>query len=445
MLAQPLKFPKSEILKNLADELVGVLTEGYQATRPFPDRPVALQGIPEAGQGAAALPDLWRQILAGSTKLAAPNMSGHMDTAPHPFAIMTQTLVSSLNNNMLFRELSPFASTVEEHLIEDFARRLNLGADWAGTWASGGSIANLTALFCAVGGYTDEVDRQSVHLLFPESGHASLKKAAAILGLPMRQLHAVACDDAGRLDTDALGKVLSDLPSKSRPVVVSVLGTTIHGSLDDIPTIADICQQFGAWHHVDAVYGGALMFSGMDWPQMAGLHHADSIAVGPQKWMYVPRVSAAVLVKGQAQFDKRMGVAMPYSLSGETHRGFWGIQGSRPADALVLWALLQALGTDELGAAIDRNIQMTRRFHNILSESRFVEPTHVPDLNLQVIRPTCDRSAEEIQQRLAEAGGFWTSLSAWRGQSYLRSVLLSPALKENHLHEFTQSLEKAAQ
>ena len=188
-----------------------------------------------------------------------------------------------------------------------------------------------------------------------------------------------------------------------------------------------------------------MMFNGMEWPQLAGLAQADSIVIGPQKWMYVPRVSAAVLVKGQKLFDRRMGVAMPYSLSGETHRGFWGIQGSRPADALVLWTLLQALGTDKIGDAIDQNILMTRNFHKLLNESDWVKPTHIPDLNLQVIKPTCAKTAEEIQKHLVSAGGFWTSLSAWRGQSYLRSVLLSPALTNEHLHEFRLSLEKAAQ
>ena len=135
---------------------------------------------------------------------------------------------------------------------------------------------------------------------------------------------------------------------------------------------------------------------------------------------------------------------MPYSISGEAHRGFWGIQGSRPADAIVLWTLLQAIGVDAIGDTIDHSIQLTRKFHSILSESSIVSPTHNPDLNLLIITSLTSRNAIEIQKRLVHQGGFWASVSAWRGKHYIRSVLLSPQLTENHLIEFRDSLEQAA-
>lgn len=437
--------PDKETFAQLASELVEVLDGIYTAKRPIPDTCQTLPDIPAIGGGAAALPELWQTIVDGSTNLASPYMSGHMDTAPHPYGVLTQTLVSALNNNMLFRELSPIASDIEENLITLFGERLGLSTDWGGTWASGGSIANLTALFAAVGGYSDTSRRDLVHMLLPASGHASLKKAAAILGIPPTQIHYLQCDDAGRIDVDVLKQSLSALPKDARPVVVSVLGTTIHGSVDRINDIATLCQQYGAWHHVDAIYSGALMFSTTHRHFLKGLDRADSIVLGPQKWMYVPRVSAVVMIKGRDHFDETLGIAMPYSISGESHRGFWGIQGSRPADAVVLWALLQTLGMDAMGEMVDRSIALTQEFHTLLNGTRYFTPTHTPDLNLQTIRPTTGHNVMDIQSKLHEHGGLWASVSDWNGERLLRTVLLSPKLTPNHLAEFCTSLDNALQ
>lgn len=388
-----------------------------------------------------ALLGAWDDICTGAAQLGSPLMSGHMDTAPHPYAALTQGLVAAFNNNMLFRELSPFASSVEETLIEFFVEKLGLGSDWTGTWASGGSLANLTALFCALGGYHDSSPREGYVLFLPESGHASLSKASMILGLKPEHVVRVTCDDAGRIDPDALKTALDALPRGKKAIVTSVLGTTIHGSVDDIPAIGKICQQFGAWHHVDAIYGAALMFSFQNRAFLEGLAAADSIVLGPQKWMYVPRVSAAVLTRGRELFDNRLGVAMPYSISEETHRGKWGLQGSRPADALVLWALLKAIGTDALGMLVDESITLTRSFNERLADSPVLRPTHAPDLNLQLISTPCQ--AADAQKRLTDKGGLWASLSSWRDQQYLRTVLLSPTLGDAQIDAFVESLEDA--
>ena len=108
-----------------------------------------LRPLQEQGGGLDALPEVWADMVAGSAKLASPWCMGHMDTAPHPAACaprgqlpgatrpvvaslcrpallllllptigvlraLPDALVSSLNNNLLFREISPLASVVEE-------------------------------------------------------------------------------------------------------------------------------------------------------------------------------------------------------------------------------------------------------------------------------------------------------------------------------------------
>ena len=358
---------------------------------------------------------------------------------------MTNGLVSALNNNLLFRELSPIASDIEEAMIDFFIDRLKLSKDWDGTFASGGSIANLTALFAAVGGFGQVSSRDRTHLLIPASGHLSLTKSANILGIDEKRIHRVACDNGGRMDIDGLSSALSELPKGAKPIVTCVIGTTIHGSVDDLKSIRELCRVHSAWLHVDLIYGAGVLYSKTHNYLLDGLGGADSIVLGPQKWMYVPRVSAVTLIRGRSRFEQTLDVSLPYSLSGRNHRGQWGIQGSRPADAVVLWLMLQAVGTDTIGSWVDQSVAFTHKFHDALLETEKLQPTHKPDLNLQTFRiGEPDESGEilaGVHQRLTEQGRSWFSLSRWQGEALLRAVFLSPALSDQHIDGFIYDIE----
>ncbi|MES2936456.1 MAG: aminotransferase class I/II-fold pyridoxal phosphate-dependent enzyme [Pseudomonadota bacterium] len=438
----------SHELGPLGAQLVAQIEQAYRAVRPFPPEEAgALPAIPRQGLGMDALPALWRAMVERSAHLGSPWMSGHMDTAPHPAAALTQALLAALNNNLLFRELSPMASAAEEQLIGFFRDALGLGADWNGLFASGGSLANMNCLFAATGGFAGVERRAQQHILAPESAHVSVAKSAAVLGIPAARVHRIACDAGGHAELPALEDTLRSLPAAAIPIVVSMLGTVIHGAVDRIDAVADICERHRAWHHVDAVYGAGLCASTQHRALLRGLDRADSIALGPQKWMYVPRLCAVAMVRGRQRFDGALGTALPYSLGQSQHRGQWGLQGSRPADALLLWTVLQVVGTEALGAQVDRSIGLAGTLHTRLAGSARLEPAHAPDLNIQTLRlrggdPDGSRTLR-VQQLLAERGKTWLSVSRWKDESLLRAVLLSPALTPQHLEAMVAEVEQA--
>lgn len=422
-----------------------IIRQAYESSQFAPDGNPQVAAIPEAGEGFPALADAFANVLSGSVRLAAPGMMGHMDTAPHPAGAFMDAVLSALNNNLLFREISPFASRVEELLVKDIGSRLGLSPRWAGTFASGGSIANLTALFAATGGYPGVGERSTCELFLPECAHTSIRKAAAVLGLRREQLKVVAGDELGRSDTESLRAHLASSRAE-RKIVVGVLGSTIHGAVEDLRRLTSVCKAFGAWLHVDAIHGGALAFSKRHRELLAGLDEADSVAVAPQKWMYVPRVSAIVWVKGDGEFKRLLGLDLPYSQSAELNRGRLGLQGSRRADAVCLWAVLRYIGAGSLGAEIDRTIELTRAFHEMLGTDERLEPTHEPALNLLCFRYRARASAEEmcaVQRNLGIGDVPWVSVSEWRGETVFRAVLLSPRTNESHLRRLIQRLAKS--
>lgn len=78
-------------------------------------------------------------------------------------------------------------------------------------------------------------------------------------------------DNVYKVQTDPIGKIIPEnleeqiLRTKSEgalPFMVSATaGTTVLGAFDPLEKIADICEKYGLWMHVDAAWGGGALMS----------------------------------------------------------------------------------------------------------------------------------------------------------------------------------------
>ncbi len=116
-----------------------------------------------------------------------------------------------------------------------------------------------------------------------------------MLGLPAPVV--VACRD-GRIDPAALDRALTALAGAPL-LVVATAGTTDEGRIDPLPEIAGIAARHGARLHVDAAYGGPLLFSEHLAPRLAGLERADTVTFDLHKLGWQP-VAAGVLAVADA-------------------------------------------------------------------------------------------------------------------------------------------------
>ena len=75
--------------------------------------------------------------------------------------------------------------------------------------------------------------------------------------------------------------------------IVATAGTTDFGSVDPLPEIAALAQSAGAWLHVDAAYGGALLFSQRHRDKLEGIALADSLSIDFHKLFWQPIPASA--------------------------------------------------------------------------------------------------------------------------------------------------------
>jgi len=65
-----------------------------------------------------------------------------------------------------------------------------------------------------------------------------------------------------------------------------------------------LCDRYGLWLHVDGAYGAPAILSARYRSELEPIGLADSVALDPHKWLYVPVEAGLVLVRdGRAMRD----------------------------------------------------------------------------------------------------------------------------------------------
>ncbi|WP_256298169.1 pyridoxal phosphate-dependent decarboxylase family protein [Haloarchaeobius salinus] len=430
--------------ESVLDSLLDQLTTADERSPMPADPAVPAAEVPDSSRPTDAILDDLDDVIAGSMNPAHPGYIGHMDTVPTTVSALGDLVAAAINNNMLSVEMSPVLSTLEVDLTDAIAAEFGLGPDAGGVLTSGGSLANLHALAVArnhafdvhEGGLT-----ATTHLpviLASEVAHTSLQKAAMILGLGTDAVVPVETDANSRMEPDALDAAVEAAEADGRDpfCVVATAGTTTTGNIDPLPEIRDVAAARGLWFHVDAAYGGALVFSERERDRLAGIEAANSVTFNPQKWCYVAKTCAMVLFAEMDHLHDEFRVGAPY-MRGEDaipNLGELSVQGTRHADVLKLWLTFQHLGRAGLTQLVDESYRLTDLLFERVRTHPALEAATEPDMNLCCFRAAPDWCpAEElddlngrVQESLLREHDVFVSLPTYRGSRWLRVALLNP-------------------
>ncbi len=312
-----------------------------------------------------------------------PNYAGQMLKPPHPLAQLAYTLAQSINPNNHALDGGRASSAMEKEAVAHIARMLGFRDRHLGHLCSGGTVANLEALWVA-----RERTPPGSRVLSSEFSHYTHARLSGVLGVAHS---AVAADSEGRMCLDALR---CELDKGDVGTVVATLGTTAYGSIDPLAEIVGLKGQYGFRLHVDAAYGG--YFSLLpDLPKASdfgALGAADSIVIDPHKHGLQPYGCGCVLFADPAD-----GVVYahdsPYTYfsSDDLHLGEISLECSRAgAAAVALWATQQALPNrpdSQFAAGLSECRQAAVRFHGWLAGSKGWLPLLEPDLDIVVWAP----------------------------------------------------------
>ena len=313
--------------------------------------------------------DIDRIIVPAITHWNHPRFFGYFAVTGSEPGIAGELLSAAMNVNGMVWKTSPAVTELEEVVGRWFTRMVGLPDrfciinDTASTssftaLASARHRALPTARVDGIGGGPRLMTYTSVE------SHSSIDKAVLALGLGTSSIRKIPTDDGFRMDPVALERAIeADIEAGARPMaVVATVGTTSTTSVDPVPAIAEICERYGAWLHVDAAYAGpAAALDSHRWV-LDGCEGADSLVSNPHKWLFVP-IDCSLLFLKNPQITKDAFSVVPDYLKtedGTTNLMDYGISLGRRFRALKLWMVMRSMGINGIRAAIARQIQMAQ-------------------------------------------------------------------------------------
>ncbi|MEU8527615.1 MULTISPECIES: pyridoxal phosphate-dependent decarboxylase family protein [Streptomyces] len=395
--------------------------------------------LPEAGDGAGeALRLVAHTLAAGAADPADPLCAAHLHTPPLALAVAADLAASALNPSMDSWDQAPAASALETLVTTALAAQVYPDAPRPDALVTtGGTESNQLALLLA------RERHGSVRAVVGANAHHSFHRAAWLLGLPEP---VVVPTPNGTIDPVALDEALTDLTGPL--LVAATAGTTDTGSIDPLPEIADLCTAHGAELHIDAAYGGPLLFSDTHRTLLTGLDRARTVTIDLHKLGWQPAAAGLLAVRDTTDLAPLAHTADYLNADDDTDAGLPDLLGrslrtTRRPDIVKTAVTLRALGRTGLGDLVDTCRDLAEHLADLVDKTPGLELHERPPLTTVLFRPThaTDDTVAAIRRTLLTHGHAVLGRAHADGRLWLKATLLNPHTTPDDLHQIITLVE----
>jgi aromatic-L-amino-acid decarboxylase len=361
------------------------------------------RALPDEGVGFERILETFSDVLVPMSRHNGhPRMFGYVQAPGTAIAAMADLLASTLNANLTAWRSAPAAVEVERLTIDWIKQILGVDVGAVGLFVSGGSMANLAALATArrAKGPVDLTSAgaqsfpRAMRVYVSEETHHSIAKAAALLGIGRDNVRVVGVDERFKMRLDDLvAKISEDLEAGHLPFFVAASAGTVNtGAFDPLVEVSEVARRFNLWMHVDASYGGFAALAPSAKSLFDAMREADSVALDPHKWLYLPVDCGCVLYRdaetARATFAHEAEYTRVLEQEPDEAFAFWdyGPELSRRFRALKVWMMLKGVGLRVLGEMIEKDLACARHLERLVQESEDFEMLAPVELSIFCFR-----------------------------------------------------------
>jgi glutamate/tyrosine decarboxylase-like PLP-dependent enzyme len=381
-----------------------------------------------------------------------PRFMGYITSAGAPLGALADLLAAAVNPNVGSWVLAPVATEIEAQVVRWLAELVGFGAPCGGIMVSGGNMANFLGFLAARHAKapwnlrTDGVGADARRLIVYASRetHTWIEKAADLFGLGTSAIRWLPTDTAQRLRVDELERQIdADRAAGGWPfLVVGTAGSVSTGAIDPLPEIAEVARRHGLWFHVDGAYGAPAAALAEAPADLKALALADSVALDPHKWLYMPLEAACTLVRDPGALLHTFSYRPRYyhfdDADDVTNFYEHGPQNSRGFRALKVWLCLKHVGRAGYEKMIRDDIALARRLFEAAQRHAELEArTHSLSIATFRYRPAAALSGGEAWSKyldtlntallsaLEREGECFVSNAVIDGAQYLRACIVN--------------------
>ncbi len=466
-----------EEFRSAGRDLVDWIADYWERIEEFPVRSQVEPGwvtaqlptrAPQEGEPfEAVLRDLTDIVLPGVTHWQAPGFHANFNSGGSAPSVLGELAAAGLGVQGMLWITSPAATELETVVMDWLADLLGLPEPFFSTSTGGGVIqdsassATLVAILAARERATQgrgnadglpSLDRP-LTVYASEHAHSSFEKGVRAAGIGSGSIRAVPVDHTFAMDPDRLREMVeADLAAGAVPtIVIANVGTTSSTAIDPVAAIADVCEEFGIWLHVDAALAGsAAVLPELRWI-IDGAERADSFVMNPHKWLLVNMDCSAFWVADKHALTSALSINPEYLRQAATESGSvidyrdWQLPLGRRFRALKLWFVLRMFGAEEIRRIVREHIRLTALFASWVEADPDFEVTAPYPVNLVCFRHVGGQEINErIMDTVNESGEAFFTHTVLEGEYTLRMAIGAERTEEHHVRKVWDLIRAAA-
>jgi L-2,4-diaminobutyrate decarboxylase len=472
----PAPFDPEEFRKE-GHILVDILSDYLKKTLSGTDMPVLPWNDPdklsemfsfESGGGENEPFDSFiKRIIDKSIHIHHPQYIGHQVTSPLPLAVLTQFCTTLLNNGAAIYEMGPVNMAMEKNVIGRFGSLIGYSEGYDGIFTHGGTAGNLTAMLAARQAKTDyNIWEEGVKnesrpgYMMSEQSHYSIGRNVKIMGLGEESIIKIPFNSKFRMRTDLLEEYKKKAEDNGVKVICVVANacSTATGTYDDLDAIADFCEKYGLWLHVDGAHGMGVLFSEKYKNRVKGINRADSVVIDFHKMLLVPALNTLVIFRNGEKSYETFAQKASY-LFQKSQNNVWynsairTIECTKSALGIIAYTALKYYGKSYYKEYIESRYDLAASFASIIKSDCTFGLAVEPDSNI-----VCFRYAPEgitnaklnlinasIRDKIIKEGSFYIVQAELDGKIWIRLTIINPVTSEEDIRNLLNRITDVAE
>tara|TARA_A100001035_G_scaffold280175_1_gene284455 strand:- start:2617 stop:4023 length:1407 start_codon:yes stop_codon:yes gene_type:complete len=392
---------------------------------------------------------LLKQLINSTPKSSSKHFFNQLYGGRHSKAVLGDLLAVILNTSMATFKIAGPQVIVEKTILETISNLVGYSNESGGTFPTGGSMSNFMSVVMA----RDKIDlsinkrgmSKTLIAYTSDCSHYSIAKNASFAGIGRENVRYILSNNRGQIDIISLEKeIKKDIDRGLTPFYLNATaGTTVLGAFDPVKKLVNICKRYKIWLHLDGAFGGSVIFSKNLKNLVEGIENADSFCFNAHKILGAPLSTSVLLVKKKKYLYKSFDNDAQYLY--QTHDKDYNLGSSsfecgRRNNALKLWSMWKAIGTEGMSNIIERQFKLADFARKYIKNNKNYRLFSFEN-SLSICFNYQDIDPQDLCSKLYKNNVLLVGYGQFKNQKFIRLVIVNIQNNEEEILNFFKNVE----
>jgi len=392
---------------------------------------------------------LLKQLINSTPKSSSKHFFNQLYGGRHSKAVLGDLLAVILNTSMATFKIAGPQVIVEKTILETISNLVGYSNESGGTFPTGGSMSNFMSVVMA----RDKIDlsinkrgmSKTLIAYTSDCSHYSIAKNASFAGIGRENVRYILSNNRGQIDIVSLEKeIKKDIDRGLTPFYLNATaGTTVLGAFDPVKKLVNICKRYKIWLHLDGAFGGSVIFSKNLKNLVEGIENVDSFCFNAHKTLGAPLSTSVLLVKKKKYLYKSFDNDAQYLY--QTHDKDYNLGSSsfecgRRNNALKLWSMWKAIGTEGMSNIIERQFKLADFARKYVKNNKNYRLFSFEN-SLSICFNYQDIDPQDLCSKLYKNNVLLVGYGQFKNQKFIRLVIVNIQNNEEEILNFFKNVE----